>query len=101
MPPIRVFKFRGRGVAVSYVDAADVIVKVGIEELGQASPMGRLRGTDNQIVIRTKRYDTNPLVVIGPGAGAEVTAAGALHDIVAIATHEERRARFALAGVSR
>ena len=44
-----------------------------------------LRGTDNQVAIYSKRYKTNPLVVTGPGAGAEVTAAGVLNDIVAIA----------------
>jgi homoserine dehydrogenase len=37
------------------------------------------------VVIHTRRYRTNPLVVTGPGAGAEVTAAGVLNDIVAIA----------------
>jgi aspartokinase/homoserine dehydrogenase 1 len=61
-------------------------LSVGLETVPQASPLGRLRGTENQIIIRTKRYDANPLVVSGPGAGAEVTAAGVLNDIIAIAT---------------
>ncbi len=65
-------------------------ISVGIESLPEASPMGRLRGSDNQVVIQTKRYRTNPLVVTGPGAGAEVTAAGVLNDIVAIAGGEAR-----------
>ena len=60
-------------------------VRVGLEEVPESSPMGRLRGTDNQVAIYTKRYKTNPLVVTGPGAGADVTAAGVLNDIVAIA----------------
>jgi aspartokinase/homoserine dehydrogenase 1 len=60
-------------------------VRVGLAAVPAASPMGRLRGTDNQIVLRTARYRENPLVVIGPGAGAEVTAAGVLNDIMAIA----------------
>ncbi|HEX8153846.1 MAG TPA: ACT domain-containing protein, partial [Thermoanaerobaculia bacterium] len=67
-------------------------IRVGIEAVPDASPMGRLRGTDNQIAIYSKRYKTNPLVVTGPGAGAEVTAAGVLNDIVAV-TMEERRRR--------
>jgi len=66
-------------------------ISVGIEAVAQSSPMGRLRGTDNQVVIHTKRYSTNPLVVTGPGAGAAVTAAGVLNDIVAITMHERRR----------
>jgi aspartokinase/homoserine dehydrogenase 1 len=62
------------------------LVSVGIESVPRSSPLGRLRGTDNQVTLRTKRYDSNPLIVTGPGAGAEVTAAGVLNDIVAIAT---------------
>jgi homoserine dehydrogenase len=54
--------------------------------------MGGLRGTANQVAIYSKRYRTNPLVVTGPGAGAEVTAAGVLNDIVAV-TMQERRAK--------
>jgi bifunctional aspartokinase / homoserine dehydrogenase 1 len=65
--------------------AADGI-RVGVEAVPEASPLGRLQGTDNQIVVHTRRYRANPLVVTGPGAGAEVTAAGVLNDIVALAT---------------
>ena len=60
-------------------------IHVGLEKVALASPLGSLKGTDNQIVIRSKRYDSQPLVVTGPGAGADVTAAGVLNDIVAIA----------------
>jgi len=66
-------------------------ITVGIEAVDQASPLGRLRGTDNTIVIHSKRYAANPLVVTGPGAGAGVTAAGVLNDIVAITMTERRR----------
>jgi homoserine dehydrogenase len=60
-------------------------LSVGLEMVAQSSPLGGLRGTDNQIVFRTRRYSSNPLVVTGPGAGAEVTAAGVLNDVVSIA----------------
>jgi aspartokinase/homoserine dehydrogenase 1 len=66
---------------------------VGLEAVLEASPMGRLRGTDNQVAIYSKRYKTNPLVVTGPGAGADVTAAGVLNDIVAITAEERRKKR--------
>jgi aspartokinase/homoserine dehydrogenase 1 len=66
-------------------------IRVGLESVPPASPMARLRGTDNQVVIYSKRYKTNPLVVTGPGAGADVTAAGVLNDIVAITVQERRR----------
>jgi bifunctional aspartokinase / homoserine dehydrogenase 1 len=66
-------------------------ITVGIEAVPAASPLGRLRGTDNTVVIQSRRYSTNPLVVTGPGAGAAVTAAGVLNDIVAITTLERRK----------
>lgn len=88
----RIDSARSRGAVLRYIARIEPDrVSVGIEEVPESSPAGRLRGTDNQIVIRTKRYDANPLVVIGPGAGAEVTAAGVLNDIVAIAINQERR----------
>jgi len=65
-------------------------VSVGLKEVSQSSSLGRLRGTDNQVAVRTKRYSENPLIVTGPGAGAEVTAAGVLNDIVSIASSQER-----------
>lgn len=65
-------------------------IRVGLESVPASSPMARLRGTDNQVAIYSKRYATNPLVVTGPGAGAAVTAAGVLNDIVAITTREQR-----------
>jgi homoserine dehydrogenase len=66
-------------------------IRVGVEAVPTASPLGRLHGTDNTIVIQSKRYSTNPLVVTGPGAGAGVTAAGVLNDIVAITMVERRK----------
>lgn len=60
-------------------------IRVGMELIDEGSPLGKLVGTSNQIVIRTRRYDINPLIVSGPGAGAEVTAAGVVNDVVAIA----------------
>jgi homoserine dehydrogenase len=63
-------------------------VTVGLKAVSSSGPMGMLRGTDNQVTIHTKRYDLNPLVVTGPGAGAEVTAAGVLGDIIALSQLE-------------
>jgi len=50
------------------------------------SPLGALRGPDNILVFRSRRYDAHPLVIQGPGAGAEVTAAGLLGDVLKVAT---------------
>ena len=66
-------------------------LRVALEAVPANSPMGSLRGTANQVAIYSKRYKTNPLVVTGPGAGADVTAAGVLNDILAITIQERRR----------
>ena len=58
-------------------------VGLAMPEPGHASLYSRL--TDNLIQFRTRRYAHNPLVVQGPGAGADVTAAGVFGDILAIA----------------
>jgi len=90
----RVQRARGEGKVLRYVaKITKKAIKVGIEAVDQASPLGRLRGTDNTVVIHSKRYATNPLVVTGPGAGAGVTAAGVLNDIVAITMTERKKRR--------
>jgi bifunctional aspartokinase / homoserine dehydrogenase 1 len=58
---------------------------VGLHQMDKDSPVGRLAGPDNILVFRTIRYDENPLVIQGPGAGASVTAAGVLSDLLKIA----------------
>lgn len=60
-------------------------IKVGVEEVKADSPLGNLQGTDNLLQIYTKRYANSPIVVQGPGAGKDVTAAGVLTDIIDIA----------------
>lgn len=87
----RVEKARRDGKVLRYVATIGRKIRVGIEAVDKATSLGSLRGTDNQIVIYSKRYKSNPLVVTGPGAGAEVTAAGVLNDIVAITMQERRR----------
>lgn len=59
--------------------------RVGLEKIEKYSPFGRLHGTNNMIVFKTARYDQNPLIVQGPGAGAEITASGVLADILSLA----------------
>ncbi len=45
------------------------------------------RGSDNVIAITSNRYREAPLVVQGPGAGAEVTALGVFSDVVTLLNH--------------
>jgi aspartokinase/homoserine dehydrogenase 1 len=60
-------------------------VEVGLQAVEASSPFAALNGTDNQVAFTTMRYQTNPLVITGPGAGPAVTAAGVLNDILALA----------------
>jgi bifunctional aspartokinase / homoserine dehydrogenase 1 len=57
-------------------------IAVGVQAVPAASPLAAIKGSDNQLVFVTDRYKSNPLVITGPGAGAEVTAAGVLNDIL-------------------
>jgi homoserine dehydrogenase len=60
--------------------------RVGLEEVPLRGSMGEsLQGPDNIFQFRTRRYRENPLIVQGPGAGPEVTAAGVVSDLLASA----------------
>ena len=50
-------------------------------------PFARIQLTDNIVLFRTTRYNENPLVVQGPGAGREVTAAGVFADLLRLASY--------------
>ncbi|MBI5754412.1 bifunctional aspartate kinase/homoserine dehydrogenase I [Candidatus Peregrinibacteria bacterium] len=73
------------------------IAKIDAGKHGQASvklqtvdknhPFNALSGSDNIISFTTNRYLERPLVIKGPGAGAEVTAAGVFADVIRIANY--------------
>lgn len=50
-------------------------------------PFYSLSGADNIVSFTTERYNTRPLVVKGPGAGAEVTASGVFADVMSISSY--------------
>ncbi len=58
--------------------------QVGLVTVPHDGPLGALRGPGNYIAFYTHRYDALPLVISGPGAGPEVTAAGVLGDLIAL-----------------
>lgn len=60
-------------------------VQVKLEAVNSSHPFSSLSGSDNIISFTTARYHDRPLVIKGPGAGAEVTAAGVFADIIRIA----------------
>ena len=54
----------------------------GLKEFPRDHPVAAAKGSDNVIAFTTKRYRRTPLVVQGPGAGADVTAMGVFSDIL-------------------
>ncbi len=50
-------------------------------------PFARLGETDNIVAFSTARYQPQPLVVQGPGAGPEVTAAGVFADLLRLTSY--------------
>jgi aspartokinase/homoserine dehydrogenase 1 len=55
---------------------------IALKEVDTNHPFYNLSGSDNIISFTTERYHDRPLVVKGPGAGAEVTAAGVFAEII-------------------
>jgi aspartokinase/homoserine dehydrogenase 1 len=75
-----------RGRVLRYVVTATAkSVSARLIAVEASSPIGSLTGTRNLVAFTTKRYRAEPLVISGPGAGAEVTAAGILNDIYSLA----------------
>jgi aspartokinase/homoserine dehydrogenase 1 len=58
--------------------------RVSLQAVDSNHPFYNLSGSDNIISFTTDRYQDRPLVIKGPGAGAEVTAAGMFADIIRI-----------------
>jgi aspartokinase/homoserine dehydrogenase 1 len=81
---------RGRDRVLRYVaslDAATQKASVGLVELERTHPFANINLTDNIVRFVTGRYDRNPLVVQGPGAGPGVTAAGVFADLLRVCAY--------------
>lgn len=63
----------------------DGVARVGLEALPRSHPLAAGSGTDNRLAIWSDRYAEQPLVIQGPGAGAELTAAALIDDVLRLA----------------
>jgi aspartokinase/homoserine dehydrogenase 1 len=74
---------RLRGAVLRYVASLEgTRAYAGLQEVPQNHPFAATKGSDNIIMFTTQRYSKTPLVVQGPGAGADVTAMGVFSDIL-------------------
>ena len=64
---------------------ADGDARVGLETLDAGDALLGGNGSDNRVAIWSDRYRRQPLLVQGPGAGAAITAAALLDDVLCIA----------------
>lgn len=77
-----------KGAVLRYIGTIENgSAKVAIKAVDSSHPFYNLSGSDNIISFVTKRYYTRPLVIKGPGAGTEVTAAGVLADIIRVSSY--------------
>lgn len=78
-------KASDQGKRIKYVATFDKgKAKSGLETFGVEHPFYELQGKDNIVLFNTMRYDEQPLVVKGAGAGADVTASGIFADVMRI-----------------
>jgi aspartokinase/homoserine dehydrogenase 1 len=72
---------------VAALDAATGKASVGLVQLDRSHPFANINLTDNVVRFVTSRYDVNPLVVQGPGAGPQVTAGGVFADLLRVCAY--------------
>ncbi len=81
---------QNKGKVLRYVAALEAESQratVGLVELDRTHPFANINLTDNIVRFITSRYDKNPLVVQGPGAGPAVTAGGVFADLLRVCAY--------------
>lgn len=77
------------GEVLRYVGVIDPAggSRVELRTYPKTHPFAHIRGNDNIVAFTTKRYLNQPLIVQGPGAGPEVTAAGVFADLLRLSQY--------------
>jgi bifunctional aspartokinase / homoserine dehydrogenase 1 len=57
-------------------------ITIELNAYDSSHPFANTAGTDNIVLIKSRRYDKQPLIIQGPGAGVDVTAAGVFADLL-------------------
>jgi aspartokinase/homoserine dehydrogenase 1 len=79
---------RARDQVLRYVGSIDSNrnMSAGLRTYPRDHPFANLTGSDNIVSFQTVRYNAQPMIVRGPGAGPEVTAAGVFADLLRLAS---------------
>jgi aspartokinase/homoserine dehydrogenase 1 len=79
---------REKGGVVRYVGTIDSAGNLSAQMRSYPieHPFASLTGSDNIVSFKTARYNSQPMIVRGPGAGPEVTAAGVFADLLRLAS---------------
>src|ERR1043165_2265603 len=79
---------RAKDAVLRYVGTieADGSMSAGLRTYPREHPFANLTGSDNIVCFQTARYNTQPMIVRGPGAGPAVTAAGVFADLLRLAS---------------
>ena len=79
----RLKRAQSHGAVLRYVGILEGDkARAEVKEFPRDHPFATTKGSDNIIAFTTTRYARTPLVVQGPGAGADVTAMGVFSDIL-------------------
>jgi aspartokinase/homoserine dehydrogenase 1 len=82
----RVESHKAKGEVLRYIGTVTPEgCRVGLQPVGSDHPLCVIKGGENAISFLTERYQPHPMVIRGYGAGAEVTAAGVLSDVLCLA----------------
>ncbi|HEV3409911.1 MAG TPA: hypothetical protein VG095_06440, partial [Chthoniobacterales bacterium] len=78
-----------RGEVIRYVGVIDPAgsCSVGLKTYPRTHAFAGTTGSDNIVAFSTRRYHTQSLIVQGPGAGPDVTAAGVFADLLRLASY--------------
>ena len=82
----RIAKLKSAGMVLRYAGSVGPEgARVGLLEAGPEHPLFGVQGGENALSFLTAHYSPRPMVIRGYGAGAAVTAAGVLSDVLRLA----------------
>ena len=83
----KIKKLLAANAAIAYVGVIEHgKITIQLNAYPASHPFANTTGTDNILLIQSRRYDKQPLIIQGPGAGKDVTAAGVFADLLKLAS---------------